>query len=91
MGYRLIPLLTDRQPNRYLARYGLKHGARNIVYASHGIDRDLFNLQKYDNNFLKEKFKIPREHLILGYLASFTTGGVLDLDFIFLCLIPPHV
>lgn len=71
-------------PNRYLAEYGRGLGAKGIFYISHGIDSELFNPGRYDSNFLRKNLAIPQENLILGYLASFTTGGVGDLDFIFL-------
>lgn len=70
-------------PNRYLAEYGRRFGAKRIVYISHGIDSEAFNPGMHDNNFLRRLFAIPQKNLILGYLASFTTGGVGDLDFIF--------
>lgn len=73
-------------PNRYLAEYGRRFGAKRIIYVSHGIDSKAFKPSRYDNNFLRRNFAIPQKNLILGYLASFTTGGVGDLDLVFLAV-----
>ncbi|MFH8038992.1 MAG: glycosyltransferase [Candidatus Aenigmatarchaeota archaeon] len=70
-------------PNKYLMEYAKKAGAKEVYFIPHGVDFDLFNPDKYNGNEIRKELGIEKNKIVLGFLASFTTGGVSDLDFIF--------
>jgi UDP-N-acetylglucosamine transferase subunit ALG13 len=70
-------------PNKYLLEYAKNLGVKNVYFVPHGIDFDLFNPEKYDKTKVRNKLGILENKIVLGFLASFTTGGVGDLDFIY--------
>jgi|GEM_PF-1383295 len=73
-------------PNKYVAGYAEKYNARSVVFAPHGVDIERFNPQSYDPAKVKNELGIG-EAPVLGFLASFTTGGVGDLETIFQAVI----
>ncbi len=70
-------------PNKYLMEYGEKIGIKKIYFVPHGIDFEIFDPGKYDEERVRFELNIRKDRIVLGFLASFTTGGVGDLDFIF--------
>lgn len=69
-------------PNRYLQKYGNNIGCKNMLYIPHGVDYNLFDPDKYNPIEVKRKIGL-NDNKVLGFLASFTPGGVNDLDFIY--------
>lgn len=69
-------------PNRYLLQYAQAHGARRVYFVPHGVDFDIFDPGRHRSVTLKQDLGLPNLPTV-GYLASFTTGGIGDLDFIF--------
>jgi UDP-N-acetylglucosamine transferase subunit ALG13 len=69
-------------PNRYLLEYGRDKGARQIVFAPHGVDFDRFDPSKYSSDAVRAELGL-NDKPTLGFLASFTTGGVGDLDVVY--------
>lgn len=69
-------------PNRYLSEYGRRLGGRKVLLAPHGVDFDLFDPQRFSAKPVRQKLGLGNR-TVLGFLASFTTGGVGDLDVIF--------
>ncbi len=69
-------------PNRYLSEYGRRLGVRKVLLAPHGVDFELFDPQRYNPTPVRQKLGLGNR-TVLGFLASFTTGGVGDLDVIF--------
>lgn len=70
-------------PNKYLLEYAHKLIVKRVCFVPHGIDLEIFDPQKYTLQKVKEEIGIKNNNLVLGFLASFTTGGVGDLDFIY--------
>jgi hypothetical protein len=69
-------------PNKYLLDYGRKLGAKSIFLAPHGVDFDIFDPRRFGAELIKKQLGLGNR-IVLGFLASFTTGGIGDLDIIF--------
>jgi glycosyltransferase involved in cell wall biosynthesis len=69
-------------PNKYLLGYAQSLGAKEVHFVPHGVDFDLFDPSNYDSGALKREIGLS-DSPTLGFLASFTTGGVGDLEFIY--------
>jgi len=70
-------------PNRYLLECAYKLKAKKVYFVPHGIDFEIFDPEIYNPQEIKKEIGIKNNNLVLGFLASFTTGGVGDLDIIY--------
>ncbi|MFH1247863.1 MAG: glycosyltransferase [Candidatus Omnitrophota bacterium] len=68
-------------PNDYLLNYGRKLGVKNIFFASHGVNFGLFDPERFNAELIKKQLGF-KGNILLGFLASFTTGGVGDFDIV---------
>jgi UDP-N-acetylglucosamine transferase subunit ALG13/glycosyltransferase involved in cell wall biosynthesis len=68
-------------PNRYLGEYGTDRGAKKMIFAPHGVDFERFDPSRYEAGTIRRELGLA-DGPVLGFLASFTTGGVGDLDLI---------
>ena len=67
-------------PSRYIQSWGRKRGVKKIFHLPHGVDLSVFK-SKPKNIALQNRLSL-KDRTILVFLASFTTGGVMDLDVI---------
>ena len=78
----IFPRICDLivTPSRYIQSWGQKRGVKKIFHLPHGVDLSLFKLKP--KNIILQKQLSLQGRTVLVFLASFTTGGVMDLDVI---------